>query len=261
MVAKPLNQPYQPPPICASPPRTFKSTWNCSGPKVCQICWQFLQSKTIKNRDQYEWHDFSVVTMTIANVRYSKPSDDGQIDVYAIAFSMKPLLFMLPFKGMFHLSPATTPWEVVFSQRGHPRWCPTTLALPKMAGIFYDSKMTYKTEELSKSTWMRSLSVSIIADCKVTHTTPSHPPDLPDGFGISDPCRYHVFYKKSFIWFHTALIGCLETNGLKDKAADFVRKHDLISFIVTSAQATIRKNSLTLWLRHWGPTYIHYKIT
>ena len=45
VVAKPLNQPYQPPPICASPPRTFKSTWNCSGPKVCQICWQFFNQK------------------------------------------------------------------------------------------------------------------------------------------------------------------------------------------------------------------------
>ena len=69
----------------------------------------------------------------------------------------------------------------------------------KMAGFFYDSKIyTTKTEELSKSTWMRSLSVSIIADCKVR--IPHHPISgkKTDGFGISDLVGT-CFLKKSFL--------------------------------------------------------------
>jgi len=48
----------------------LKLLWPKSLPDLLAI----LQSKTIKNRDQYEFYDFSVVTMTIANVKYSKPS-------------------------------------------------------------------------------------------------------------------------------------------------------------------------------------------
>ena len=70
---------------------------------------------------------------------------------------------------------------------------------------FYDSKMTYKTEELSKSTWMRFKSglEIVVIECfnncglQSTYTTPSHL--LIYQMGLDKrPCRY-MFFKKLFI--------------------------------------------------------------